>query len=226
MASIGSSNVRVQSDTELVSYQGWTLRTRAAAERPARILLVVHGWTGDENSMWVFVRHLAPTYWIVAPRAPYATQPSGYSWRPQEGSVSGRPSFADLAPAVDPLLSLVDSYSADNSVDASIIDAMGFSQGAALITALALLHPERVDRVGLLAGFVPPGAESLLAQRPLMGRQFFVAHGTLDERVKIEYARLSVRALEQAGAHVTYCEDEVGHKLSARCLKALEAFFA
>jgi predicted esterase len=68
--------VRVQSDTELVSYQGWTLRTRAAAQRPARILLLIHGWTGDENSMWVFVRNLAPTYWIVAPRAPYATHPA------------------------------------------------------------------------------------------------------------------------------------------------------
>jgi len=32
--------------------------------------------------------------------------------------------------------------------------------------------------------------------------------------------------LERAGASVAYCEDEVGHKLSANCLHALENFFA
>jgi predicted esterase len=30
--------------------------------------------------------------------------------------------------------------------------------------------------------------------------------------------------LEQAGANVTYCEDEVGHKLSAACLRTLKDF--
>jgi hypothetical protein len=32
--------------------------------------------------------------------------------------------------------------------------------------------------------------------------------------------------LEQAGAQITYCESEVGHKVSADCLRALETFFA
>ncbi len=110
-------------------------------------------------------------------------------------------------------------------MDASQFDAMGFSQGAALVTAMALLHPERIGRLGVLAGFVPSGAESLAGQRPLIGKNIFVAHGTLDERVNVEYARRSVKVLQEAGASVTYCEDEVGHKLSANCLRALHSFF-
>ena len=31
--------------------------------------------------------------------------------------------------------------------------------------------------------------------------------------------------LEQAGAQVTYCEADVGHKVSADCLRGLENFF-
>jgi hypothetical protein len=31
--------------------------------------------------------------------------------------------------------------------------------------------------------------------------------------------------LEQAGAQIVYCEAEVGHKVSADCLRALETFF-
>jgi phospholipase/carboxylesterase len=202
------------------------VRIRAATQVPARLLLLVHGWTGDENSMWVFVRNFPPNRWIVAPRAPYATEPSGYSWRPLPAEDHDRPTLDNLRPAVDALTSFVDSYAADYSIDASQFDAMGFSQGAALVAALALLHPDRINRVSLLAGFVPPGAEALAGQHLLEGKTMFVAHGTLDERVDIAYARRSVQILRQAGADVTYCEDEVGHKLSVKCLHALETFFS
>ena len=66
--------MHVQSETELLSFHDWTLRMRAASEGPARLLLLVHGWTGDENSMWVFVRNFPARYWIVAPRARATSQ--------------------------------------------------------------------------------------------------------------------------------------------------------
>ncbi len=202
------------------------MRVRPATEKPARLLVLVHGWTGDENSMWVFVRNLPDSYWIVAPRAPYPTSPSGYSWRPQRSGLHDRPNFEDLEPAVGSLLHFVDAYAAENQLDASQFSTIGFSQGAALISALALLHPERIGRVGVLAGFVPAGAERLAERQPLKGKPFFVAHGTLDDLVPIDIARSSVQVLETAGANVTYCEDDVGHKLSAKCLRALEAYFS
>ena len=36
----------------------------------------------------------------------------------------------------------------------------------------------------------------------------------------------SIKLLERAGAQVRFCEDEIGHKLSANGLRALEEFFA
>jgi predicted esterase len=44
--------------------------------------------------------------------------------------------------------------------------------------------------------------------------------------VPVGRARASVALLEQAGAQVTYCEDEVGHKVSIPCLHGLKKFFA
>jgi phospholipase/carboxylesterase len=224
--------MRVRSDTELVTFQNWTLRVRPAAEQPAHLLLLLHGWTGDENSMWVFVRNFALDYWIIAPRAPRTSESSGYTWRTSatlrnaSGDVRGGPRFEDLRASADSLIALVDDYAAQNQIDAKQFDVIGFSQGAALANVLVLLHPDRVRRVGVLAGFVPADSESLIEKRPLNGKPFFVAHGTQDEMVKIEYARQSVEMLERAGASVTFCEDEVGHKLSANCLRALEKFFA
>jgi phospholipase/carboxylesterase len=103
---------------------------------------------------------------------------------------------------------------------------MGFSQGAAMTSVLSMLYPERVRKIGILAGFVPSGMEALTAKRPLAGKSVFVAHGTKDETVPVDRARASIEILEQAGAQVTYCEDEVGHKVSLTCLHALRKFLA
>lgn len=212
------------SETELIQFRGWTLRLRRAPARAARLLLLLHGWTGDENSMWVFARNLPEDYWILAPRAPHVTKPSGYSWRVPPPERSEGPGLDDLRTSAKDLIGLVDAYAAEEHVQAQVFDVMGFSQGAALGISVALLFPERVDKVAVLAGFVPRGAEMLISKRPLEGKHFFVAHGTMDELVNIAYARQSTRLLEAAGARVTACEDEVGHKVSAECLRGLQAF--
>jgi predicted esterase len=118
----------------------------------------------------------------------------------------------------------VDEYAAAAGLQASTFDAMGFSQGAAVCSLLAFLYPQRIRKVAILAGFVPRGLEELAPGRPLEQKPFFVAHGTRDATVTVEHARASIEVLEQAGAQVTYCEDDVGHKVSLHCLRALRAF--
>lgn len=197
---------------------------RESQSASPRLLVLLHGWTGDENSMWVFTRGLSPDYWMMAPRAPHAADPSGFSWRPPQPLTHGRPSLEMLLPAAEGLIRLVDEYSASVKVDALQFDLMGFSQGAAMTNVMGMLYPHRVRKMGVLAGFVPAGLDALILKKPLAGKKIFVAHGTQDQMVPIDRARASIELLEQAGAQVTYCEDEVGHKLSANCLRALETY--
>jgi phospholipase/carboxylesterase len=211
-------------DTKLITFGGWTLRVREAQAENSRLLILLHGWTGDENSMWLFTRRLSPAYWMIAPRAPHAADPSGFSWRRLDPASFGFPTLEALSPSVDGLIKLIDEYSASVGVDAAQFDVMGFSQGAAMANVLAMLHPNRIRRMGVLAGFVPAGLESLILQKPLAGKKIFVAHGTQDQMIPLDRARASIAFLEQAGAQITYCEDEVGHKLSAGCLRALEEY--
>lgn len=217
------------SNTSLIEFQNWTLRIRESAGPAARsrLLLLIHGLTGDENSMWVFARNLSHDYWMVAPRAPYPAEPTGYSWRERfDSSEFGRPTLEQLRWSADGLMRLVDEYSASAGIDASTFDVMGFSQGASMCNVLAFLYPQRIRKTGILAGFVPSGLHELASQRPLQDKPFFVTHGTKDEMVSIERARESISILEQAGAKVTYCEDEVGHKVSVTCLRALQRFLS
>lgn len=219
-------------NASLVQFDGWTLRVREAAARPSRLLLLLHGYTGDENSMWVFARHLPKHYWMIAPRAPYPSGAEGYSWRPVPAFDLGRPSLDQLLPAAEALIRLVDAYQASvmpepgsiEGIEANVFDIMGFSQGAAMSNALAFLYPERIRKVGILAGFVPSGLEKYADRRPLHGKTVFVAHGAKDEMVPIDRAHSSMEILEQAGARIVYCEDDVGHKVSLECLRALRAY--
>ena len=219
--------MQIATDTEIVEFEGQTLRIRKTTHQAPRLLLLIHGLSGDENSMWVFARELPAHYWMVAPRAPYRALQGGYTWREHATSDMGRPSFEELQSSAQALIGLLDRYQASAGLEAAQrSDVMGFSQGAALSSILAFLYPDRIHKLGILAGFVPSGIEELAAQRPLEGKSVFVAHGTKDETVPVDEARASIKILEQAGAQVTYCEDEVGHKVSLTCLHALRKFLA
>ena len=210
-------------DTALTAFENWTLRVRPGMSK--KIILLLHGWTGDEGSMSIFTRNFPDEYWLLSPRAPYPTMPSGFSWRAPAPRGSW-PTVDLFRPSVESLIQLINHWSDAYSLDGYLFDVVGFSQGAALAFTLGLLHPERVRKIGILAGFAPEGAEQLLTPGLLNGKNIFLAHGTLDEMVPISMARRTIKLLEDSGSKVTYCESEVGHKLSAECLRALESYLA
>ena len=213
----------IKTDTTLTTFENWTLRFRPGTSQ--RILLLLHGWTGDENSMWIFTRNLPAEYWILAPRAPNVAQQGGYSWRAPAPSDSW-PTVELFRPSIEALIEFLDHFATANSLDVSTIDVAGFSQGAALTLTLGALVPARVRKMGILAGFAPEGTEQFLKPGRLSGKNIFLAHGKYDKMVPIEMARRTIQLLESAGAKVTYHESEVGHKLSAEGLKALERYLA
>ncbi len=204
----------------------FTLRQRLPdGTGPYPLMLLLHGWTGDEDSMLVFAGKLPPAAWLVAPRGLYAATQGGYSWSPPR-TRKGWPGLDDFRPAVQALLELLTpAHFPGAALDR--VDLVGFSQGTALAYAFALIQPQRVRAVAGLSGFLPDGVATFLgSEKPLQGKPVFVSHGAQDDIVPIDMARRSVEFLQQAGAEVTYCEDEAGHKLGADCFSALGSFFA
>jgi phospholipase/carboxylesterase len=207
---------------DTVSLNGWVMRIHhPAGNGPFPVLLLLHGWTGDENSMWVFVPRMPENSLIIAPRGCYPTKAGGYSWHPEINKPW--PWIHDFQPAVDQLMQEISSSNFPLG-DFSALHMVGFSQGAALVYSMAILQPERIATIAGLSGFLPDGASSWLEPERLHGLPVFIAHGSEDELVPVELARKGVEVLESAGADVTYCEDSVGHKLSAKCFRGLEAF--
>ncbi len=205
------------------SIDDWVMRIhQPQAVGPFPVILLLHGWTGDESSMWVFASRLPQNAFLIAPRGLYPAPSGGYSWHPP--ILKTWPSMVDFQPTVDEILATISPANFPDG-DFSELHLVGFSQGTALAYAITAIHPERVTSVAGLSGFLPEGASTWLKPNRLEGLPVFIAHGAQDTLVPVEKARLSVRLLEQAGAAVTYCEDDVEHKLSANCFHGLEAFY-
>jgi phospholipase/carboxylesterase len=213
-------------DPITTTLEDWTIRVKPPDKKPNRVLLMLHGWTGDELSMWPLVKNFDSCFWFLAPRAPYPAPQEGYSWRPISSASEYPPSYEQMRSSAALLVDLLDRWGIANTVDVSSIDIIGFSQGAAMAITFALSYPQRIRKVGVLAGFAPGEIDRLVDSKPLAGKSVFVTHGTSDELVPIEAGRTTRNLLVQAGAAVTYCEAEVGHKVSADCMRALESFFS
>jgi phospholipase/carboxylesterase len=211
-------------EPEILTFKDWTFRLRRAQARPERLLILLHGWMGDENSMGVLAHNLTPSYTILSPRAPFKAPEGGYSWREIKPGTWGMASLEDLQPAAEALLAFVDEWSIMAGMNPLQFDLMGFSQGAALAYSLILLHPERVRRLAALAGFIPGGGEAWLSPQRFAGKAVFVSHGRQDDMVPVDQARRAVALLKEAGAQVSYCESDSAHKISKECLRAMEKF--
>lgn len=200
----------------------WVVKVRRPdGEGAFPVILMLHGWTGDEQAMWVFAGRMPADALLVAPRALYPSPLGGYSWHADQHK--SWPWVDDFNPALEALFQALDGNNFPEA-DFSDMVLVGFSQGAALAYALALQHPRRVRALVGLSGFMPDGAEALARYRPLEGKPVFTAHGSQDRLVAVEKARHAVGILEEAGASVTYCEEDVGHKLGAGCFKGMEKF--
>jgi phospholipase/carboxylesterase len=212
-------------EPQLLKIKDRTFRLRTNQAEPCRLLILIHGWMGDENSMWVLVRKLPPNYLVLAPRAPFPVEEGGFSWRKIGPGTWGTPSLGDLQPSADALLAFVDEWSASAGINSAQFDLMGFSQGVAMAYVITLLYPERVRQLAALSGFFPEGGESLLSAHTVFKKPIFIAHGRQDELISVEYARRSAALLSGVGAQIYYCESDTGHKVGKECLRELEKFF-
>ena len=188
---------------------------------PFPVILLLHGWTGDENSMWVFTSRLPANHLLIAPRGLYPVSQGGYAWHTTH---NGWTNIAQFLPAVEALNEWLIPTRFPRA-DFSDLHLIGFSQGAALAYAFTLSYPERVASLSALSGFMPEGIRAESAFQRLNGLPVFITHGTQDALVPVARARQAAEFFDRVGAEVSYCEHDVGHKLNAACFRGLEEFF-
>lgn len=195
----------------------------ASSNQPVPVVVMVHGWQGDETVMGIFKQTVPPGAAVIAPRAPFALN-GGYIWY-QRDQEQLQPEPDSLWAGRDQLNEFLADLPHHYPVDPNRMVLMGFSQGAAVCNTVALTQPGQVIGVSSLAGLIPNIVVET-AQPDLTGLPVFIAHGMRDETVPVTAARQARDVYTRLGAQVTYGEYPTGHKLTTQGMANLKQWLA
>ena len=195
-----------------------------APEQAAEGLLILHHGRGtDEHDLMGLADVLDPErrLHVVTPRGPLQLPGSpGRHWYvvPRVGYPD--PDTFEAARAA--LAELHDHLFATTGLGPERTVLGGFSMGCVMSYALGL-DPGRPAPAGILAfsGFIPTveGWQPDVAGR--VGKtSVFIAHGTADPVISVEFARTARRTLEAGGLAPVYHETAVGHQIDLIAARA------
>jgi len=118
---------------------------------------------------------------------------------------------------------LIEAYGADSRR----VYIMGFSQGAIISLALALIHPEKVDGAVVMSGCFPSEVlERELDLKALEGMPLLVMHGTYDPVLPINHGHTLRTRLSALPVKVTYREYPMGHEVSPESLRDVSTWLS
>ena len=114
----------------------------------------------------------------------------------------------------------------ERGTPATRIVLAGFSQGGAISLQTGLRHHKRLAGILVLSAYLPImhtlGDEASEANRQV---PIFMAHGTLDPTVPIEYARRSSNLLSEMGYPIDWYEYSMPHSVSPEEVDDIGAWF-
>jgi len=191
-------------------------RQRPAEGQPAGLLVLHHGRGTDELDLLPLADALDPErrLEVVTPRGPLQLPGSpGYHWYlvPRVGYPDPR----TFAASYRALGELHDELWRRTGLGPERTVLGGFSMGAVMSYALGL-GADRPAPAGMLAfsGFMPEVEGWRADFAPRRGSTAaFIAHGTRDPVISIDFARDAERRLRAAGIEVSYHEFDGGHRI-------------
>ncbi|MBW6472306.1 MAG: alpha/beta fold hydrolase [Anaerolineaceae bacterium] len=189
-----------------------------------QVYCLIHGWSGNEKSMSIFSSVIPDDSVFIFPRGPLQLGDNEYAWVDIRNNK--KPTFEDysiisleLIKSIQELIQSINLYP-----EYEKINLIGFSQGAAICAVLSILYPDKFHKVALLSGFLPANPPTLKPEA-LSSIYYYIAHGTQDKLVEFEKALKLKNYLEKYNSIIKFCQEDLGHKIGASCLKNLNLFF-
>jgi phospholipase/carboxylesterase len=163
------------------------------------LLLLIHGYGSNEEDLFSFATELPDEYYIVSARAPYNMQYGSYAWYAINFDADQN-KFSDNEQARtsrDLIAKFIDELEVNYPIDAKNVTLIGFSQGTILSYAVALSHPEKVQRVVAMSGYINTEIlEENYLKNSFSNLKIFTSHGTVDQVIPVEWGRKAKPFLE------------------------------
>ena len=179
------------------------------------VLFLLHGYGSHEEDLFSFANYLPEEYLIISLRGPLILSFGGYAWYSIHFN-EAQDKWSDDAEAKkaqEIILYNIDYHLSQFKLKTQKVSLLGFSQGAILSWAVGLSHPERIDKIIALSGYVNENIFSY-AKEGLDQLRIFSSHGTQDPTLPVEWARKGIALLKKKTLEVDYKEYPSGHGIN------------
>ena len=193
-------------------------------KKPDKAFIVLHGWGANQHDLVPFVRNLnLKNYYSFFPNAPFdvpGTAGTGKGWF---SFPINDESENELAQSKVQLLAHINEVEKRGFSLTNIV-IMGFSQGAAMALEILLSKRKRIGAVISLSGFLIDGSNFHTLNDAIKQTPIFLAHGQYDTILPFKRAKLSAKALKNAGLKITWREYPMAHEIIADEVEDIRGF--
>ncbi|GAA0993805.1 alpha/beta hydrolase [Subtercola frigoramans] len=195
------------------------------ARRDAPVLLMLHGTGGNEREILSLADAIDPEAAVLAPRG-RVSEHGATRWfrRIAEGQFDVDDVNVKAAELAEFVAWARQEYGLAPGMDARPIIAVGFSNGANIALALAVLHPETVTLAMAFSGMYPLGNREL--PLPLPDSRVLLLNGEADPMAPSSSVDQLETELLRAGAGVERVARSGGHGITAEEIEKAQAWLA
>ena len=196
------------------------LNTFSTSDSPRKVVIAIHGWTGDVSSMEPVARslRLPDTKWLF-PQAPYKSNKSGYTWFDGNDETGWK---------------YIESFKIINSLIQDLVDQgfkydeiflLGFSQGACLAMEWIIRQSFSIGGAIPIAGFIMYiDRFKIDATLESKGTQILLIHGDKDEIIHPEESEKALKLFQSLDYETNLHILSAGHKIPLSANNLIQQF--
>ena len=196
------------------------LNTFSTSESPQKVVIAIHGWTGDVSSMEPVARflRLPDTKWVF-PQAPYKSDKSGYTWF--DGNDETGWKYKDSFKIINSLIQDL----VDQGFKYDEIFLLGFSQGACLAMEWIIRQPFSIGGIIPIAGFIKyKDRFKIDANLENKETPVLLIHGDRDKVIFPEESEKALKLFDELGYSVNFNLVSAGHKIPLKAKNLITDF--
>jgi len=195
----------------------WSTPERERADRPLIVLL--HGYGSHEGDLFALSPRLPLGATVASVRAPMR-ESGGFAWWSLAGQIPGTPDPVAVDAGANAVLDWLDT------VEATSISLLGFSQGGAIALQLLRLAPDRFTSAVCVAGFIGSADHAGDARLAELRPPVFWGRGTADAVIPAAAVDRTAEWLEAHTTPTIRIYEDLGHSISTQELSDLTGFLA
>lgn len=189
-------------------------------EKPAMVLLM-HGVGSNEEDMFRLGNEFSGNVVVVSARAPFTIAPGRYAWFALEVIDGLRKINEEQAEKSRQVINLfVNQLSEKYNVDPQRVYIGGFSQGGIMAYSTGLTYPKKFAGIFAFSSRLLSEVKPLIKdKKELAHLKLFIAHGTEDQTLVVEYGRDAKAFLAPLLPKLEYHEYKMAHAVVAEELE-------